>query len=110
MQHLVTQSVPAERVVEVLRLLGAGAGAEGLAGGQVLALQLEGRDASGASQEELLGQLEVAHARKAASLLAASAAAGAMLAGASPSDCACVVAFATDLGMALEGEGSGKKP
>lgn len=58
-----TKGVPAERVVEILRRLGTSVGPNGLAGGQVMDLQCEGRS------DVTLAELEWIHMHKTASLL-----------------------------------------
>jgi geranylgeranyl diphosphate synthase, type II len=58
-----TKGVPAERLVEVLRRLGESVGAVGLAGGQVMDLQCEGKEGV------TLQELQWIHAHKTAALL-----------------------------------------
>jgi geranylgeranyl diphosphate synthase type II len=90
------KSVPAERVVEVIRRLGRSVGPVGLAGGQVLDLQCEGK--AGVT----LDQLRWIHAHKTAALLQVAVATGAILAGASLEDVKALDAYALDVGLAFQ--------
>jgi geranylgeranyl diphosphate synthase type II len=111
-----TKGVPAERVVEILRRLGTSVGPNGLAGGQVMDLQCEGRS------DVTLAELEWIHMHKTASLLRVSiettqtfflfttsvtlvqvsVAAGAIIAGASKQDIAACELFAEKIGLAFQ--------
>jgi len=90
------KSVPAERIVEVLRRLGNSVGPVGLAGGQVMDLQCEGKEGVN------LDQLRWIHAHKTAALLQVSVTAGAVLAGASAEDVAALDTYALDVGLAFQ--------
>ncbi len=90
------KSVPAERVVEVIRRLGESVGPVGLAGGQVMDLQCEGKEGV------TLDQLRWIHAHKTAALLQVSVAAGALLAGATPKDVEALDTYALDVGLAFQ--------
>lgn len=91
-----TKGVPAERVVEVLRRLGQSVGAVGLAGGQVMDLQCEGKD--GVTLEEL----RWIHAHKTAALLQVAVTTGAILAGATEEEVKACETYALDVGLAFQ--------
>lgn len=91
-----TQGVPAERIVEVMRRLGASVGPYGLAGGQVKDLESEGR------ADVTLEDLEWIHLHKTAALLRVSVAAGAVLAGASAEDVSACEEYAEKIGLAFQ--------
>lgn len=91
-----TTGVPAERVVEVLRRLGTSVGAVGLAGGQVMDLECEGKEGV------TLDQLRWIHAHKTAALLQVSVAAGAILGGATPEQVQACETYALDVGLAFQ--------
>jgi len=98
-EHCATNTpkdVPAERVVEVLRRLGKSVGPVGLAGGQVMDLQCEGKEGV------TLDQLRWIHAHKTAALLQVSVATGAILAGATAEEVAALDAYALDVGLAFQ--------
>jgi len=90
------KSVPAERVVEVLRRLGKSVGPVGLAGGQVMDLQCEGKEGV------TLDQLRWIHAHKTAALLQVSVTCGAILAGASDEEVKALDTYALDVGLAFQ--------
>ena len=90
------KSVPAERIVEVIRRLGQSVGPVGLAGGQVMDLQCEGKEGV------TLDQLRWIHAHKTAALLQVSVACGALLAGATPKDIEAMDTYALDVGLAFQ--------
>lgn len=89
-------SVPPERVVDVLRRLGTSVGAVGLAGGQVMDLECEGK--TGVTLDEL----RWIHAHKTAALLQVSVAAGAILGGATPEEVKACETYALDVGLAFQ--------
>mmetsp|Transcript_32515 Transcript_32515/g.73453 ORF Transcript_32515/g.73453 Transcript_32515/m.73453 type:complete len:340 (+) Transcript_32515:57-1076(+) len=98
-EHTATHTpkdVPAERVVEVLRRLGKSVGPVGLAGGQVMDLQCEGKEGV------TLDQLRWIHAHKTAALLQVSVTTGAILAGASEEDVRALDTYALDVGLAFQ--------
>ncbi|KAG5191586.1 farnesyltransferase [Tribonema minus] len=91
-----TKGVPAERVVEVLRRLGEAVGELGLAGGQAMDLELEGRD------DTTLEDLRWIHRHKTGALLNVAVCAGAILGGASPKDVAAMETFSDAIGLAFQ--------
>eukprot|EP00620_Florenciella_sp_RCC1587_P012189 CAMPEP_0182571674 /NCGR_PEP_ID=MMETSP1324-20130603/14277_1 /TAXON_ID=236786 /ORGANISM="Florenciella sp., Strain RCC1587" /LENGTH=339 /DNA_ID=CAMNT_0024786353 /DNA_START=46 /DNA_END=1065 /DNA_ORIENTATION=+ len=91
-----TKGVPAERLVEVLRRLGESVGAVGLAGGQVMDLQCEGKEGV------TLQELQWIHAHKTAALLKVAVTAGAILAGASEEEIKACETYALDVGLAFQ--------
>merc|ERR1719498_455403 len=93
-----TKGVPAERLVEVLRILGECVGPLGLAGGQVMDLKCEG----GKMGEVDVGMLGWIHTHKTAALLKAAVCAGAVLAGASESEVALCERYALKIGLAFQ--------
>jgi len=90
------KSVPAERVVEVLRRLGKSVGPVGLAGGQVMDLQCEGKEGV------TIDELRWIHAHKTAALLQVSVTTGAILAGATEEDVKALDTYALDVGLAFQ--------
>mmetsp|Transcript_22755 Transcript_22755/g.31193 ORF Transcript_22755/g.31193 Transcript_22755/m.31193 type:complete len:342 (+) Transcript_22755:36-1061(+) len=90
------KSVPAERVVEVLRRLGTAVGAYGLAGGQVMDLMCENKEGV------TLSDLEWIHMHKTAALLKVSVTAGAILAGANAEDIRACEIYAEKIGLAFQ--------
>lgn len=90
------KSVPAERVVEVLRRLGKSVGPVGLAGGQVMDLQCEGKEGV------TLDQLRWIHAHKTAALLQVAVTCGAILAGATDDEVKALDTYALDVGLAFQ--------
>lgn len=91
-----TKGVPAERVVDVIARLGKSVGAEGLAGGQVMDLECEGRP------DTTLEDLKWIHIHKTATLLQVAVASGAVLGGASPEEVEACESFAMDIGLAFQ--------
>lgn len=69
------QTVPAERVVEVLRIIAQASGTRGMVGGQVVDIESEGREVDAQTVEYI-------HRHKTAALIRASVVCGAVLAGA----------------------------
>eukprot|EP00624_Nannochloropsis_granulata_P001777 evm.model.NODE_18742_length_6710_cov_21.964680.3 len=88
--------IPAERVVSVIARLAASVGATGLAGGQVMDLECEGKQGVG------LQELTWIHTHKTAALLKVSVAAGAILGGASPEEVEACETYALDIGLAFQ--------
>nr|QHA79708.1 geranylgeranyl diphosphate synthase [Bangia fuscopurpurea] len=93
-----TEGVDPRRVVSVLGVLGGCVGARGLAGGQVMDLESEGKG----DGEVTMSTLTWIHTHKTAALLVASAVAGATVAGASEEDVARLRAYATKVGLAFQ--------
>lgn len=91
-----TKGVDPTRIVRVIRLLGECVGAEGLAGGQVMDLEAEGRE--NVSVEDLTW----IHTHKTAALLRVSVAIGAILGGADDADVERVSNFAVKTGLAFQ--------
>ncbi|CAM9921395.1 unnamed protein product [Chrysoparadoxa australica] len=90
------KSVPAERVVDVIGRLGEAVGEVGLAGGQVMDLESEGKD--GVSLEDL----RWIHRHKTGALLKVACTAGAVLGGASPADVENMERFSESIGLAFQ--------
>ena len=95
-----TKGVPAERVVTVLRLLGECVGPLGLAGGQVMDLQCEGKT------DVDLDTLSWIHTHKTAALLKCAVSSGAVLAGASEADVKRCETYAIKIGLAFQVRGA----
>lgn len=91
-----TKGVPAERVVDVIARLGKSVGAEGLAGGQVMDLECEGKAGT------TLDDLRWIHIHKTATLLQVAVASGAILGGATPEEVKACEKFAMDIGLAFQ--------
>ena len=93
--HMARAAVPAERLLEALRLTAEAAGAAGMVGGQVLDLQGEGRRIS-------LDELRVLNAKKTGALLYNACECGAVLAGASQSQREAARLYGSELGIAFQ--------
>lgn len=93
-QH--TEGVPAERIVDIVIRLGKCVGPVGLAGGQVMDLECEGKD--GVTIEDL----SWIHTHKTAALLQAAVACGAILGGATPEEVDACENFALNIGLAFQ--------
>lgn len=91
-----TKGVSAEQIVEVIVRLGKSVGAEGLAGGQVMDLECEGKPGT------TLDDLRWIHIHKTATLLQVAVASGAILGGATPEEVAACEKFAMDIGLAFQ--------
>lgn len=89
-------SVPAERVLEVLRRLGDANGPVGVTGGQVMDLECEGRGSA------TLEELRWIHEHKTAALFEISIVGGALLAGATEKEIAACTKFARGIGLAFQ--------
>lgn len=92
------QDVDPARVLDVIRRLGKSVGANGLAGGQVLDLECEGRGEGQVS----LDDLKWIHTHKTAALLEVSVAAGAILGGATQEEVDACEKFALNIGLAFQ--------
>lgn len=91
-----TKGVAADRIVDVIARLGKSVGAEGLAGGQVMDLECEGKPGT------TLEDLKWIHIHKTATLLQVAVASGAILGGASPEEVSACEKFAMDIGLAFQ--------
>mmetsp|Transcript_96425 Transcript_96425/g.245025 ORF Transcript_96425/g.245025 Transcript_96425/m.245025 type:complete len:382 (-) Transcript_96425:64-1209(-) len=90
------RSVPAERVLEVLRRLGESVGPVGLAGGQVMDLECE------AKHTATIDELQWIHEHKTAALLEIAVVGGAVLAGATEDEIAACAKYARGVGLAFQ--------
>lgn len=97
-QHVAeqTKDVPADRLLKVIIKLGKSVGPVGLAGGQVMDLECEGK------QGVTLEDLTWIHTHKTATLLQVAVASGAILAGASDEEIASCEKFALNIGLAFQ--------
>jgi len=94
-----TKGVSPERVLDVIVRLGASVGPKGLAGGQVMDLECEGRgDQSTVTQEDLAW----IHTHKTAALLQVAVASGAILGGATPEEVEACEKYALNIGLAFQ--------
>ena len=91
-----TKGVPAEKIVDVVVRLGKCVGPVGLAGGQVMDLECEGKEGV------TLDDLRWIHTHKTATLLQASVACGAILGGANADEVAACELFALNIGLAFQ--------
>ena len=91
-----TKGVAAERIVDVIIRLGKSVGPKGLAGGQVMDLECEGKG------EATLEDLRWIHTHKTATLLQVSVASGAIMGGATPEEVEAVEEFALKIGLAFQ--------
>jgi geranylgeranyl diphosphate synthase type II len=90
------KSVPAERTLEVVKRLGDAVGPVGLAAGQVLDLECEGKHSA------TLEELQWIHVHKTAALLEVAVVAGAILAGATEEEIEACTRYARDVGLAFQ--------
>jgi len=90
------QSVPRDRVLDVVIRLGKSVGPVGLAGGQVMDLECEAK--SGVTLDDLTW----IHTHKTAALLQVAVASGAILGGASPEEVKACETFALNIGLAFQ--------
>lgn len=99
-QHVAenTKGVDPERVLDVIVRLGRSVGPKGLAGGQVMDLECEGRGADNVSLEDL----RWIHTHKTAALLEVAVACGAILGGATPEEVERCERFALNIGLAFQ--------
>lgn len=91
-----TQSVPAERVLQVIAKLGRAVGAAGLVGGQVVDLESEGKS------DVSLETLNFIHNHKTAALLEASVVCGGILAGMPGEQLQRLSCFSQNIGLAFQ--------
>jgi geranylgeranyl diphosphate synthase type II len=91
-----TQTVPPQRVVEVIARLGRTVGAAGLVGGQVLDLESEGKP------DISVDTLTFIHTHKTGALLETSVVSGAILAGASAQEIQLLSKYAQNIGLAFQ--------
>lgn len=97
-QHVAeeTKGVSADRVLDVIIRLGKSVGPIGLAGGQVMDLECEGK------QGVTLEDLTWIHTHKTATLLQVAVASGAILGGATPEEVQACEKFALNIGLAFQ--------
>lgn len=93
-----TKNVDPERVLDVVIRLGKSVGPKGLAGGQVMDLECEGKS----SEEVTLEDLRWIHTHKTATLLQVAVAAGAILGGATSEEVEACEKFALNIGLAFQ--------
>ncbi len=93
--HMVRAAVPAERLLEAIRLTAQAAGAEGMVGGQILDLEGEGKTMT---REELL----LLNRKKTGSLLQNACECGCILAGAREEQRAAARLYGRELGIAFQ--------
>ena len=93
---LKTQGVPADRLLEIVVLLGRAVGAEGLVGGQVVDLESEG------NPDVSVEMLDFIHTRKTAALLEVSVLSGAILTGSDQSSRDRLSRYAQRIGLAFQ--------
>lgn len=91
-----TRDVDPRRIVDVLALLTGSVGPEGLAGGQVMDLENEGRE------DVSVDTLTWIHTHKTAALLRVSCACGAIIGGANEEDVKRISEFAVKIGLAFQ--------
>lgn len=94
--HTPSDTVPAERIVNVISRLGQSVGAKGLAGGQVMDLLCE------AKSDATLDELRWIHTHKTAALLQVAVSCGAVLAGATDEEVEACEEFALKIGLAFQ--------
>lgn len=90
------RTIPPEKILDVVVRLGKSVGPVGLAGGQVMDLECEGRD------NVTIADLTWIHTHKTAALLQVAAACGAILGGADEEDVKKLETFALDIGLAFQ--------
>lgn len=93
-------SVGVDRILNVITLLGKSVGAVGLAGGQCMDLECEGRGKD--DDAVTLEDLKWIHTHKTATLLQVAVAAGAILAGATDEEVQACEKFALNIGLAFQ--------
>jgi geranylgeranyl diphosphate synthase type II len=91
-----TKGVELQRVLDVVVRLGASVGPKGLAGGQAMDLECEGKEGVG------LDDLRWIHTHKTATLLQVAVASGAILGGASKEEVDACEEFALNIGLAFQ--------
>lgn len=99
-QHVAqeTKGVSPERLLDVIIRLGKSVGPVGLAGGQVMDLECEGKPQGEVSLEDLTW----IHTHKTATLLQVAVASGAILGGATPEEVQACEKFALNIGLAFQ--------
>lgn len=99
-QHVAqeTKNVTPDRLLDVIIRLGKSVGPVGLAGGQVMDLECEGRGEGAVTLEDLTW----IHTHKTATLLQVAVASGAILGGASPEEVQACEKFALNIGLAFQ--------
>jgi geranylgeranyl diphosphate synthase type II len=97
-QHVAqnTKGVDPQRVLDVVVRLGASVGPKGLAGGQYMDIECEGKE------EVTLDDLRWIHTHKTATLLQVAVASGAILGGATPEQVEACEKFALNIGLAFQ--------
>jgi geranylgeranyl diphosphate synthase type II len=97
-QHVAenTKDVDPERILDVVVRLGQSVGPKGLAGGQVMDLECEGKD------DVTLDDLKWIHTHKTATLLQVAVASGAIIGGATPEEVKACEKFALNIGLAFQ--------
>ncbi|MBD2450209.1 polyprenyl synthetase family protein [Nostoc sp. FACHB-152] len=90
------ESIPRDRVLQVIARLGRAMGAAGLVGGQVVDLESEGKS------DISLETLNFIHNHKTAALLEACVVCGGILAGASPEDVQRLTRYSQNIGLAFQ--------
>jgi geranylgeranyl diphosphate synthase type II len=90
------RTISADRILDVITRLGKSVGPVGLAGGQVMDLECEGK------QGVTLEDLTWIHTHKTATLLQVAVASGAILGGATPEQVAACEKFALNIGLAFQ--------
>nr|AYV97145.1 trans-prenyltransferase 5 [Haslea ostrearia] len=93
-----TKGVDPERVLDVVVRLGKSVGPKGLAGGQAMDLECEGKPVD----EVSLDDLRWIHTHKTAALLQVSVAAGAIIGGATPEEVEACEKYALNIGLAFQ--------
>ena len=93
-----TKNVAPERILDVVVRLGRSVGPKGLAGGQVMDLECEGKPVD----EVTLDDLRWIHTHKTATLLQVAVASGAIMGGATPAEVEACEAFALNIGLAFQ--------
>ncbi len=93
--HMLRASVPADRLLEAVNLTSAASGAQGMAGGQMLDLEGEGKKLS-------LEELRILNAKKTGALITNACECGALLAGASLQQRDAARRYGSELGIAFQ--------
>ena len=93
--HMLRAAVPADRLLEAVRLTAKASGAQGMAGGQMLDLEGEGKKLS-------LEELRILNAKKTGALITNACECGALLAGASQPQRDAARRYGSELGIAFQ--------
>jgi len=96
--EMTPSSVGNDRILEIIIRLGKSVGAVGLAGGQVMDLECEGKDQNDVTLDDLIW----IHTHKTATLLQSAVACGAILGGATPEEVQACDKFALNIGLAFQ--------